>query len=225
MIRRQFLQLAAFTSASLLVPHGRVWAFSNGKDDLDTKKLIVVLLRGGVDGLNIVAPYGDSLDRQIRPRIALSRPGEQSGVNDLDGQFGLHPALAPLMPFWQNKTMAFVHASGSPDETRSHFDAQDYMESGVPRLKNINTGWLNRLVTQLPKRQSPVQAVSIGPLLPRIMAGPAVTITTVKPEQKARKMAVDRPAIASAFGQLYANRKDELSKVYTEAIAVTKKFH
>ena len=95
------------------------------------------------------------------------------GVIDLDGYFGLHPALSPLMPFWQNKSMAFVHASGSPDQTRSHFDAQDYMETGVPGLKNINTGWLNRLVAELPNRQSPVQAVSIGPLLPRIMAGTA----------------------------------------------------
>ena len=221
MNRREFLKLAAATSASLLVPHSRVWAYSNGKEDPYSKKLIVVLLRGGVDGLNVVAPYADNAYQQLRPRIALQRPGDQKGVIDLDGYFGLHPAMAALMPFWQDKSLAFVHASGSPDQTRSHFDAQDYMESGVPGMKNINTGWLNRLVAELPTKQSPVQAISIGPLLPRIMSGPA-TIATVAQEAKSRKMAVDRPAIASAFDQLYSGRKDELSKVYSEGIAAHK---
>ncbi len=220
MNRRDFLKLAAATSASFLVPHSRVWAF-NGKEDPYSKKLIVVLLRGGVDGLNVVAPYADPTYQQIRPRIALQKPGDQKGCLDLDGYFGLHPAMASLMPFWQNKSMAFVHASGSPDQTRSHFDAQDYMESGVPGLKNINTGWLNRLVAELPTRQSPVQAISIGPLLPRIMSGPA-TIATVAQESKSRKMAVDRPGIEQAFDQLYSGRKDELSKVYSEGIAAHK---
>ncbi|HEY9754675.1 MAG TPA: DUF1501 domain-containing protein [Oculatellaceae cyanobacterium] len=221
MNRRQFLQLAAATSASLLVPHSRVWAFSNGNDDPYSKKLIVVLLRGGMDGLNVVVPYADATYQQIRPKIALQKPGDQRGVLDLDGYFGLHPALAPLMPFWQERSLAFVHAAGSPDSTRSHFDAQDYMESGVPGLKNINTGWLNRLVQELPTRKSPVQAVSIGPILPRIMSGPA-NIATVAQEAKTRKMAVDRPAIGSAFEQLYSGRKDELSHVYSEGMAAHK---
>jgi uncharacterized protein (DUF1501 family) len=221
MNRREFLQLAAATSASLLVPHSRVWAYSNGRDNEDSKKVIVVLLRGGMDGLNVVAPYADPIYQQIRPRIALQRPGTDRGALDLDGYFGLHPAMDALMPFWQDKSLAFVHASGSPDQTRSHFDAQDYMEGGVPGLKNINTGWLNRLVAQLPPKQSPVQAVSIGPVLPRIMAGPA-SIATVAPEAKTRKMAVDRPVVASAFDALYANRKDQLGNVYSEGVAAHK---
>ena len=84
----------------------------------------------------------------------------------------MHPALAPLQPFWQNRTLSFVHASGSPDPTRSHFDAQDYLESGIPGSKVISTGWLNRLLTQLPTKSSPVRAISIGPTLPRIFSGP-----------------------------------------------------
>jgi uncharacterized protein (DUF1501 family) len=221
MNRREFLKLAAATSATLLVPHSRVWAYSNGTDNPGSKKVIVVLLRGGMDGLNVVAPYADPIYQQIRPHIALQGPGTENGVIDLDGYFGLHPAMDSLLPFWQDKSLAFIHASGSPDQTRSHFDAQDYMESGVPGLKNINTGWLNRLVAQLPTRKSPVQAVSIGPVLPRIMAGPA-SIATVAPEAKAKKMAVDRPIVASAFDQLYSNRKDSLGTVYSEGIAAHK---
>src|ERR1700691_2139845 len=125
MDRREFLTLATVSSLSWLAPGLYGWAFSNGRDDPTSKKLIVILLRGGVDGLNVVVPYGDPKYYELRPKIAIQRPGGEDGVLDLDGHFGLHPALAPLMPFWENKTLAFVHASGSPDPSRSHFDAQD----------------------------------------------------------------------------------------------------
>ena len=113
MNRREFLRSAALTSLSFMVPGVRGWAYSNGTDDVDRKKLIVILLRGGVDGLNVVAPYGDSLYYSIRPTIALPRPGSATGALNLDGHFGLHPALSPLMPYWNSKQLAFVHSSGS----------------------------------------------------------------------------------------------------------------
>jgi uncharacterized protein (DUF1501 family) len=217
MKRREFIGLAAATCASYLVPHCRAWAYSNGSDNSDSKKLIVVILRGGIDGLNVVVPHGDPEYYKIRPTIGIQR----ASLYDLDGHFGMHPALAPLEPFWQNKTLSFVHASGSPDPTRSHFDAQDYLESGAPGSKVTSTGWLNRLLTQLPTKTSPVRAISFGPTLPRICSGPA-TVATVAPETKNRATAVDKPAIEQAFDQLYLNRKDELSKIYSDGLAAHK---
>src|SRR5262249_47988654 len=137
----------------------------------------IVLLRGGIDGLNVIAPYGDRSYYSLRPSIALPRPGNQFGVLDIDGYFGLHPAMEPLLPLWKAKTLSFVHASGSPDPSRSHFDAQGYMESGVPGNKSVTTGWMNRLISELPKKDSPVQAVSIGPTLPLIVSGQARVAT------------------------------------------------
>src|ERR1700679_3657638 len=117
MQRRDFLKLTAMTSLSFLYPGVRGWAYSNGRDDPSSKKLIVILLRGGVDGLNVVAPYGDNRYKSLRPSIALSRSESNAALIDLDGYFGLHPAMAPLLPLWQNKTLAFVHDCGSPDPT------------------------------------------------------------------------------------------------------------
>jgi uncharacterized protein (DUF1501 family) len=118
--------------------------------------------------------------------IATSRSGQllvcraPLGLLDLDGYWGMHPSLAPLSPLWANHSLAFVHACGSPDKTRSHFDAQDYMESGVPGVKSTSTGWMNRLVGQLPTKNSALQAISIGPVLPRIFAGPTTVATIEK---------------------------------------------
>jgi uncharacterized protein (DUF1501 family) len=215
--RREFLRLVAATYASYLVPHCRAWAYSTSSDNFDNTKLIVVILRGGIDGLNVIVPHGDSEYYGMRPSIGVQR----GNLYDLDGHFGMHPALSGLEPFWKNKTLAFVHASGSPDPTRSHFDAQDYLESGVPGSKLISTGWLNRLLGQLPAKSSPVRAISIGPTLPRIFSGLA-TVATVPPETKNRSLALDRPPIEQAFDQLYLGRKDELSNVYGEALAAHK---
>ena len=106
--------------------------------------LIVVFLRGAVDGLNVVVPHGEPAYYDARPTIAIGRTGAGDGVIDLDGYFGLHPALGPLEANWRDGTLAFVHACGSPDPTRSHFDAQDFMESGTPGVKSTRDGWLNR---------------------------------------------------------------------------------
>jgi uncharacterized protein (DUF1501 family) len=218
MNRREFIKLASLSSLSLFAPGLAGWAFSNGSD-APTKKLIVILLRGGVDGLNIVAPYGDPLYYGLRPRIAVSRPGTENGLLDLDSHFGLHPALNVLMPFWQNKTLAFVHSSGSPNPSRSHFDAQDNMESGAPGIHSVSTGWLNRLVSELPsKGNSSLHAISLGPVLPRIMSGPA-SIATISKTVQVNKSLLDRPVVASVFQDLYGGSSDELGKAFNEGMA------
>src|SRR6202012_1420428 len=141
------------------------------------KRLSVVFLRGAVDGLSVVTPYSEGAYYQARSSIALARPGQDGGVLDLDGHFGLHPNLSPLMPLWQSGKLAFVQASGSPDPTRSHFDAQAYMESGTPGRKNTPAGWLNRLLGVGPPaavqaradaHASVTRGISVGATLPRI---------------------------------------------------------
>ena len=110
------------------------------------KILVVLFQRGAMDGLNAVVPYGEPDYYRLRPSIAIPQPrsGNQQTAIDLNGFFGLHPSLAPLEPLFKQKQLAIVHATGSPDTTRSHFDAQDYMESGTPGRKSTEDGWLNR---------------------------------------------------------------------------------
>ncbi|HSB42914.1 MAG TPA: DUF1501 domain-containing protein [Methylomirabilota bacterium] len=141
------------------------------------KILIAVFQRGAVDGLSMIVPHGDPDYYAARSSIAIARPapGSGGGAIDLDGFFGLHPALAPLRPAWDDRRLAVVHACGSPDTTRSHFDAQDYMESGTPGVKSTADGWLARGLAAMPAREpaSPFRAVALGPILPRILRGEA----------------------------------------------------
>ncbi len=120
---------------------------------------MAIFQRGAADGLNIVIPHGEQRYYDLRPTIAVPR----DSVIDLDGFFGLHSSLASLRPLWQQQRLAIVHAAGSPDPTRSHFDAQDYMESGTPGLKSTPDGWLNRALPAESGKPSPVRAVSLGP--------------------------------------------------------------
>ncbi len=142
------------------------------------KILIAIFQRGAMDGLNAVVPYGDPTYYSLRPSIAVPRPNSgQGAVIDLDGFFGLHPALSPFKPIYDSGQLAIIHAVGSPDNTRSHFDAQDYMESGTPGVKSTTDGWLNRyLQTSQKADASPFRAVSMGANLPRAMQGKASAI-------------------------------------------------
>ncbi len=203
MFRRDFLQTMAL-GAGILLPVGRsAWAAAG--DTPTRRKLVVVMLRGAVDGLNVVAPVGDANYRRLRPGIGLGLPGSEGGALDLDGYFGLHPALASLQPLWQQKKLAFVHACGSPDATRSHFDAQDYMESATPGVKSTPDGWLNRLVASLPGAASPTRALSIGPVMPRILSGPAAAMNLANGAAATRANVLDKPQVGAAFDQLYAD--------------------
>jgi len=133
------------------------------------KRLVVIFQRGAADGLNIVVPHGEPAYYAMRPSINIPR----NSVIDLDGFFGLHPSLAPFQPLWNQRHLAIVHAAGSPDTTRSHFDAQDYMESGTPGVKATDDGWLNRCLHALPAAEdkSAFRAIAMGPSLPRILSG------------------------------------------------------
>jgi uncharacterized protein (DUF1501 family) len=142
-------------------------ALANESAGARKKILVAIFQRGAADGLNIVIPHGEQRYYDLRPTIAIPR----NEVLDLDGLFGLHPSLAPLKPLWDKQELAIVHAAGSPDPTRSHFDAQDYMESGTPGVKSTADGWLNRALPPEPGKTSPVRAVSLGPTLPRAMRG------------------------------------------------------
>jgi uncharacterized protein (DUF1501 family) len=146
------------------------------------KVLITIVQRGAVDGLNMVVPFGESDYYAARPSIAVPRPGAADGAIDLDGFFGLHPRLAPLKPLWDARQLAIVHASGSPDGTRSHFDAQDYMESGTPGVKSTADGWLNRyLHAREHADATPFRAVALASQLPRSLQGvePALAMSAI----------------------------------------------
>src|SRR5215813_7928638 len=146
------------------------------------KRLVVLFQRGAADGLNIVVPHGEQAYYAMRPTIAIPRPStSQLSAIDLDGFFGLHPSMEAFKPLWEQKHLAIIHAAGSPDETRSHFDAQDFMESGTPGLKSTEDGWLNRTLHSLPSADAVFRAVAMGPSLPRILAGaqPAVAVNNI----------------------------------------------
>jgi len=144
-------------------------AFGSVELGTRTNRLVVIFQRGAADGLNIVVPHGERAYYAMRPSINIPR----NDVLDLDGFFGLHPSLASLQPIWNQRHLAIVHAAGSPDPTRSHFDAQDFMESGTPGLKATPDGWLNRALHSLPasEDQSAFRAIALGPALPRILTG------------------------------------------------------
>jgi len=217
MLRRKLLLGATCASLGLL-PVGRsAWAVVGDQRASAQRRLIVVFLRGAADGLSIVVPYADPGYYQARSSIALARPGTEGGVLYLDQRFGLHPALESLMPLWTSNKLGFVHASGSLDPTRSHFDAQDYMESATPGRKSTQDGWLNRLIAALPPpaggRTTPNRAVSIGAVLPRIYAGNNQVANIASGAAATRPTQLDRPVIRQAFDKLYS-ADDTMSRAY-----------
>lgn len=223
MQRRDWLRYAAALGLGRWASVGRsVWAASAEASAGATPRLIVIFLRGAVDGLSVVVPHGDADYYRLRSSIALAKPGAQDGVLDLDGHFGLHPALAPLLPLWQSGRLGFVHASGSPESTRSHFDAQDDMESGTPGRKSTPDGWMNRTLGVLPGddalRRSSVRAVSLGPTPPRIYAGPNSVAYLAQGKNADRPTLLDRPRIGQAFAQLYAG-DDKLGQTFRQGQA------
>ena len=178
------------------------------------KRLVVIFQRGAADGLNIVVPHGEAAYYAMRPTINIPK----KSVLDLDGFFGLHPAMSSFEPLWKEKHLAIVHAAGSPDPTRSHFDAQDFMESGTPGVKVTEDGWLNRCLHELPSdgsvansagEKSAFRAIALGPSLPRILAGrePAIAINNLNDFGVGGRNPKAAP-IASTFEAMYANSVD-----------------
>src|SRR5581483_9579611 len=176
--RRIFLRNSALTLVgTAAVPAFLTRAAFGAEQTSRSKRLVVIFQRGAADGLNIVVPHGEAAYYAMRPSINIPR----NQVLDLDGFFGLHPSLASFQPLWKQGHLAIVHAAGSPDTTRSHFDAQDFMESGTPGLKATEDGWLNRSLHALPPTDSPFRAIALGPSLPRILSGsePATAVNNI----------------------------------------------
>jgi len=174
------------------------------------KKMVVLFQRGAMDGLNVVVPFGERAYYQMRPTIAIPQPsrGGNEAAIDLDGFFGLHPSLQPLQPLFQQGQLAIVQAVGSPDPTRSHFDAQDFMESGTPGVKSTDDGWLNRTLQSAPEeKSSPFRAVAFGPYLPRTLQGRAAAVAI--PDLKQFKMYGPPQTTEGGFEAMYAQTVDQ----------------
>ena len=178
------------------------------------KRLVVIFQRGAADGLNIVVPHGEQAYYAMRPSINIPR----NVVIDLDGFFGLHPSMSAFQPLWNQRHLAIVHAAGSPDPTRSHFDAQDFMESGTPGLKATEDGWLNRALRSSPRHSLPqpadksaFRAIALGPSLPRILSGsePAVAMNNIKDFGVGGRNPNAAP-IANTFEAMYAHSVDSV---------------
>jgi uncharacterized protein (DUF1501 family) len=198
--RRQVLGLLAAGAGAFALPGlpGAVFAAAPGQ-----RRFIVVLLRGALDGLAAVPPLGDPRYRELRGALALKPPGEAGGCLALDGMFALHPALAPLHPYWQKRELLFVHAAGNGYRTRSHFDAQDLMESGLAAKERISDGWLNRALALMRAGDRRI-GLAVGGAVPLILRG-AVPVASWEPAGGLRDAS---PEFLSALAQLYA--KDAL---------------
>jgi len=173
------------------------------------QRLVVIFQRGAADGLNIVVPHAEQAYYAMRPSINIPR----KSVIDLDGFFGLHPSMSAFQPLWQQKHLAIVHAAGSPDPTRSHFDAQDFMESGTPGVKATDDGWLNRCLHALPDPvdKSSFRAIAMGPSLPRILSGsePAVALNNINDFGVGGRGPNASP-ISNTFEAMYAHSVDSV---------------
>ena len=181
--RRDFLKLAgSFAVAPALPAWMPRMAFAPQGVQPAGDILVVVFQRGGMDGISAVIPHGDPHYYENRSALAIPEPedgSDKTGI-DLDGFFGLHPSLRPLKDLWDEKTLALVHAVGSPDPTHSHFDAMDYMERGTPGEKSIPTGWIGRHLQTAPwQNESPFRAIGMGGVMQAALRGP-IPVTTLK---------------------------------------------
>jgi uncharacterized protein (DUF1501 family) len=200
--RRYFLRASGLAVAGFGVAPS--WLLrASAQTQTRRKILIAVFQRGAADGLNIVVPYFEKSYYDLRPTIAVTAPGKPNGAIDLDGRFGLHPSLQQLKPLWDSGQLAVIHAAGSPDPTRSHFDAQDYMESGTPG-RTASDGWLNRALPTTSGPPSPVRAIAMGAQLPRTLRGKQTAVAVNNLEQ----FQVRNSNAASILESMYATTAD-----------------
>lgn len=170
------------------------------------KTLIAIFQRGAIDGLNMIVPFGDSSYYGLRSSIAIPRPstGNAESAINLDGFFGLHPSMSALKPFWNSKRLAIVNAVGSPDNTRSHFDAQDYMESATPGRKGTPDGWINRyLQSKSDPMATSFRAVSMTQQMPRVMQGKAPTLAISNLNDFSIRAGRNSASVQGGFEELY----------------------
>ena len=222
--RRVFVRGSAIAMAGLgAAPRwlARAASAAEGK----RKILVAIFQRGAVDGLNVVVPFSEKRYYELRPSIGIPAPGggtglgpAQNGVIDLDGRFGLNPAMQPLKDLWDKQLLAIVEAVGSPDPIRSHFDAQDYMESGTPG-KASSDGWLNRALPPAGADPSPMRAIAMGAQLPRTLRGERSAIAV----NDARQFQIGNPDAAAIVESMYAGTADaKLARPGKDAFAAMK---
>ncbi|HEU4769970.1 MAG TPA: DUF1501 domain-containing protein [Pyrinomonadaceae bacterium] len=177
------------------------------------KTLIAIFQRGAVDGLNMVVPFGESNYYNARPSIAIPKPdasNAESAVN-LDGFFGLHPSMRSFKPLWDSKRLAIVHAAGSPDNSRSHFDAQDYMESATPGVKSTADGWLNRyLQSKNDPQETSFRAVSMTRTMPRVLMGRAPSVAMANLSEFAIRAGKSSGTVQTSFEEIYAQQNKDV---------------
>lgn len=235
MDRRYFLKasgigMAAFGLMAAMPDCLKQFANAAALNDTSGKKktLITIFQRGAMDGLNAVVPYGDSEYYNIRKNIAVAKPGQEDGAINLDGFFGLNPGMKAFEPIWKSGRLAIIEAVGSPDNTRSHFDAQDYMESGTPGVKSTRDGWLNRAIQGMNEKDaSPFRAVAMTNQLPRSLYGTAPSIAMTNLADFSIKAGAYTQAVQGGFEGLYQDvANDSLSatgKETFEAVNFLKK--
>ena len=211
--RRVFLKDGAFALVSLGFAPSFLTrtAFAQGRS-ARAKQLIAIFQRGAVDGLNMVVPFGESEYYKARPSIAIAQPGSGDGsALDLNGFFGFNPRLQPLKPFWDARQLAIVHACGSPDSTRSHFDAQDYMETATPGVKSTADGWLNRyLQARRVEATTPFRAVALTGQVPRMLQGPSPALAMSQIEQFGIRAGQATETLNASFEALYSSAADRV---------------
>ncbi len=217
--RRAFMKsgaLALFAAGVGGVPTFIARAADGGKILAPYKKnktLVCIFQRGAMDGLMVVSPFADPNLKRLRPTLYMSPALTEGKMTDLDGRFGLHPSLQSLSPFFTVGRMAIVHGVGSPNTTRSHFDAQDYMESGTPFNKGTASGWLNRAVGLLGHEGTPFRAVSLTSALPRSLYGDNESLAINNLQEFAIQMRGNPMATnlaSKSFEQLYDQTSSEL---------------
>ncbi|HVH27027.1 MAG TPA: DUF1501 domain-containing protein [Vicinamibacterales bacterium] len=210
--RRVFVRDGAFALVSLGFAPSFLARTAMAATPTRTKRLIALFQRGAVDGLNMVVPFGDKDYYRARPSIAIQRPGGDSDTAlDLDGFFGFNPRLQPLKRFWDAGQLAVVHACGSPDSTRSHFDAQDYMETATPGVKSTPDGWLNRyLEARKDEEATPFRAVALTQQLPRMLQGRAPALAVNQIEQFGIRAGRASDVVATSFESQFAAAADRV---------------
>ena len=175
--------------------------------------LVTVFQRGAADGLNVVTPFGEENYYRLRPSIAIPRPSTGNGQSliDLDGFFGFHPSLSSLKPLYDQKHLAIVHAVGSPDSTRSHFDAQDFMETGTPGIKSTRDGWLNRhLQSRQDQDATAFRGVAMTMTLPRSLRGSAPAIALSRLNDFELRTGGQNAAVKASFESMYEQSVDSV---------------
>jgi uncharacterized protein (DUF1501 family) len=233
--RRFFLKSAGLTlfGAGCVPSFMRRTAFALGTNGRRHKVLVAIFQRGAVDGLNMVIPFAEKDYYSMRPTIAIpepqARPATSAGPTavDLDGFFALHPSLAQIKPLFDARQLAVIHAVGSPNNTRSHFDAQDYMETATPGVKSTPDGWLNRYLVSKPEAEAtPFRAVAVAQRMPRTLAGQTSSLVV---DQIKNFRLLGRPdpppfqpatpaAEELAFEEMYSSSQDPL---FSKAAAET----